>query len=79
MIFEPVLSRQPVRQPWTHERLVRERAIALGHAIDRSTKSSYNSGTNSYLTFCHPSGNTESSIVTSAWYIVAHSSHCNAS
>jgi hypothetical protein len=53
MNFEPVLSRQPARQPWTHERLVRERAIALGHAIDRSTKSSYNSGTNSYLTFCH--------------------------
>jgi len=53
MNFEPALSRQPVRPPWTHERLVRERAIALGHAIDRSTKSSYNSGTNSYLTFCH--------------------------
>src|SRR5882762_6905248 len=53
MNFEPSLSRQPVRLPWTHERLVRERAIALGHAIDRSTKSSYSSGTNSYLTFCH--------------------------
>ena len=53
MNFEPILSRQPTRQPWTHERLVRERAIALGHAIDRSTKSSYNSATNSYLTFCH--------------------------
>jgi hypothetical protein len=53
MNFEPVLSRQPIRQPWTHERLVRERAIALGHAIDRSTKSSYDSGTNSYLTFCN--------------------------
>jgi hypothetical protein len=53
MNFEPVLSRQPTRQPWAHERLVRERAIALGHAIDRSTKSSYNSGTNSYLTFCY--------------------------
>jgi hypothetical protein len=48
MNFEPVLSRQPVRQPWTHER-----AIALGHAIDCSTKSSYTSGTNSYLIFCH--------------------------
>ena len=53
MNFEPVLSRQPHRLPWTHERLVRERAIALGHAINRSTKLSYNSGTNSYLTFCH--------------------------
>jgi hypothetical protein len=53
MNFEPILSRQPIRQPWTNERLIHERAIALGHAIDRSTKSSYNSGTNSYLTFCH--------------------------
>lgn len=53
MNYEPTASRQPTRQPWTHERLVRERAIALGHAIDRSTKSSYNSGTNSYLAFCH--------------------------
>jgi hypothetical protein len=53
MNFEPSLSRQPPRQPWTHERLVRERAIALGHAIDRSTKSTYDSATNSYLTFCH--------------------------
>jgi hypothetical protein len=53
MNFEPVLSRQPHRLPWTHERLVRKCAIALGHAIDRSTKLSYNSGTNSYLTFCH--------------------------
>ena len=53
MNFEPVLSQQPHRLPWTHERLVCERAIALGHAIDYSTKLSYNSGTNSYLTFCH--------------------------
>jgi hypothetical protein len=53
MNFEPVLSWQPHRLLWTHERLVHEHAIALGHAIDRSTKLSYNSGTNSYLTFCH--------------------------
>jgi hypothetical protein len=53
MNYEPTASQQPTWQPWTHERLVRERAIALGHAIDRSTKSSYNSGTNSYLAFCH--------------------------
>jgi hypothetical protein len=53
MNYKPASSRQPTRQPWTHERLVCERAIALGHAIDRSTRSSYNSGTNSYLAFCH--------------------------
>src|ERR1700683_1403727 len=53
MNFEPVLSQQPARQLWTHAHLVHEHAIALGHKIDRSTKSSYNSATNSYLTFCH--------------------------
>jgi hypothetical protein len=53
MNLEPILTRQPTRQPWSHARLVYERAIALGHTIDRSTKSSYDSGTNSYLTFCH--------------------------
>jgi hypothetical protein len=51
--FEPTVSWQPPHQPWTHECLVRERAITLGHAIDCSTKSTYNSATNSYLTFCH--------------------------
>ena len=53
MNFEPVLSRQPIRQPWMHKRLVRVHAIAFGHAIDRSTKSSYDSATNSYLAFCN--------------------------
>jgi hypothetical protein len=53
MNFEPTVTRQPPSKPWWHERLVRERAIALGHAINRSTKASYNSATNSYLTFCH--------------------------
>ena len=53
MNYEPTASRQPTWQPWMHERLVHEHAIALGHAIDHFTKSSYNSATNSYLTFCH--------------------------
>jgi hypothetical protein len=45
-------SRQPVRQPWTLERLIHERAIALGLSIDSSTASTYTSALNSYLTFC---------------------------
>lgn len=45
-------SRQPVREPWSLERLVHERAIALGHALDKSTRASYSSALNSYLTFC---------------------------
>jgi hypothetical protein len=49
MNFEPILS----WQPWTNKRLIHKCAIALGLTIDRSTKLTYNSGTNSYLTFCH--------------------------
>jgi hypothetical protein len=44
-------SRQPARVAWSRERLLRERAIALGQAIDTSTLDSYSSALNSYLTF----------------------------
>jgi hypothetical protein len=47
-----VVSRQPHRQPWTLERLVHERAIALGSAIEPSSAASYSSALNSYLAFC---------------------------
>jgi hypothetical protein len=43
--------RQPVREVWTRERLVHERAIALGNVLDRSTLSNYSSALNSYLNF----------------------------
>ena len=52
MISSSRASRQPVREPWTLARLVHERAIALGHAVDRSTALSYSSHLQSYLTFC---------------------------
>lgn len=45
-------SRQPTRVAWTHDRLVRERAIALGQAIDPSTHLAYSSHVHSYLAFC---------------------------
>ena len=51
MIPFPTRARQPHRDPWSHERLVHERAIALGHAVDRSTIRSYSSALNSYLEF----------------------------
>jgi len=44
-------SRQPVRDVWSRERLVHERAIALGNAMDQTTLRSYGSALNSYLTF----------------------------
>jgi len=51
MISSSVHARQPSRQPWTHERLFREQAIALGQAIDNSTWKNYSSALNSYLNF----------------------------
>ena len=44
-------SRQRAREAWTRDKLLRERAIALGQAIDISTLNSYSSALNSYLTF----------------------------
>jgi hypothetical protein len=44
-------SRQPVREVWTRERLVHERAVALGNVIDKSTLYNYSSALNSYLNF----------------------------
>jgi hypothetical protein len=44
-------SRQPARAGWARDKLLRERAIFLGQAIDRSTLKTYSSALNSYLTF----------------------------
>lgn len=44
-------SRQPRRKTWSRECLLRERTIALGQAIDKSTMKTYSSSLNSYLTF----------------------------
>ena len=52
MISLTSTSRQPVRQPWTLDKLVHERSIMLGLSIDESTLSSYSSALNSYITFC---------------------------
>lgn len=45
-------SRQPARLPWAMDRLLLERSILMGMAVDLTTASSYNSAVNSYLTFC---------------------------
>jgi hypothetical protein len=44
-------SRQPKRQPWTMETLVRERALALSNSVDVSTSESYGSALNSWIAF----------------------------
>lgn len=51
MITSPIRARQPLRQAWTCERLLRECTIALGQAIDNSTWKNYRSALNSYLNF----------------------------
>ena len=44
-------SRQPTREIWTMDRLVHERAVALGNDIDKSTLKSYSSALNSFISF----------------------------
>jgi hypothetical protein len=51
MIQSNVKSKQRSRPAWTRERLLRERSLALGQAIDTSTWKNYGSALNSYLTF----------------------------
>ena len=51
MIHSKSRSRQPARAAWSWDRLLQERAIALGQAIDTSTLNTYSSALNSYLTF----------------------------
>ena len=51
MISSNVRSRQPHREVWTRERLIHERAIALGQAVPNSTWKNYGSALNSYLNF----------------------------
>ncbi|KAF9516123.1 hypothetical protein BS47DRAFT_1371823 [Hydnum rufescens UP504] len=46
------LTHQPVWAAWSLEKLAFERALALGSAVDDSSARSYNSATQSYLSFC---------------------------
>lgn len=52
MIHTTVEARQPLRDAWPMERLVYERSVNLGLALDRSTNQTYSSALNSYVTFC---------------------------
>ncbi|KAJ3506135.1 hypothetical protein NLJ89_g7033 [Agrocybe chaxingu] len=48
----PPSSRQPTRAAWSRDRLVHERAVALGFALEPSSISSYSSALQSYISFC---------------------------
>jgi len=45
-------ARQPERDAWSTERLIHERSVFLGSALDNTTFRAYSSHLNSYLTFC---------------------------
>jgi len=69
-------ARQPERQPWPMRRLLEERAIALGFALENSTAGTYSSHLNSYLTFCNMhSFPIEPTADTLSFYIVFMCSH----
>ena len=78
MIHIAHTSRQPAQQAWTLDRLIHERSILLGMAIDNSTANMYTSATNSYLTFCKLHNiPTDPTSETLSYYITFQSSHIN--
>ena len=78
MIHMTPTSRQPVRLPWTMERLIYERSILLGMALDTTTALTYSSAANSYLAFCKlhhlPVDPTPETL---SYYVTFQSAHIN--
>ena len=71
-------ARQPQREPWSRERLIHERSIALANALDSSTQITYNSHLQSYLNFCKIHDfPTDPTADTLSFYIVYMSKHIN--
>jgi hypothetical protein len=52
MLHTVTRDRQPPWTAWSREKLLGERAVALGHAVELSTFHTYNSHLQSYLNFC---------------------------
>ena len=78
MITITPTSKQPVQQPWTMDRLIYERSILLGMAIDHSTANAYTSATNLYLTFCKLHNiPIDPTVETLSYYITFQSNHIN--
>ena len=76
MNYDLPTGRQPSRLPWPMDRLLRERAIALGNTIEPSTLRTYNSALTSYLSFIHAHNlSTSPSEDTLSFYIVYMSHH----
>ena len=78
MIHSQRQSRQPAREAWSRDKLLRERAIALGQATDSSTQNSYSSALNSYLNFVRLHNlPVEPTVDTLSLYAVYMSHHIN--
>lgn len=76
MIHSQVWSRQPTQTACTLERLVHERSIALGSAIDSTSAYTYGSALNSYIEFCHLHNfSIKPTIDTFSFYVVFMSRH----
>jgi len=56
MITSGTRAKQPPRNVWPHNKLIRMCAYALGHALAPSTNTTYSSALNSYLNFCKTHG-----------------------
>lgn len=71
-------ARQPIREPWSRERLIHERSMALANALDPSTQVTYNSHLQSYLNFCKiHQFPTDPTADTLSFFIVYMSKHIN--
>jgi hypothetical protein len=64
-------SRQPSREAWSDDRLLFERAVALGCSIEPSSAATYSSAFRLYLAFCHLHNRSiEPTLDTLSFYIV---------
>ncbi|KAF7318343.1 hypothetical protein HMN09_00343100 [Mycena chlorophos] len=71
-------SRQPERAAWSDAKLVHERAICLGFALDPNSSATYTSALNSYITFCRKHNRSvEPTEDTLSFFAVYMSSHIN--
>lgn len=78
MNLPPRSSRQPIREPWTREKLIHERAITIGSSLEPGSISSYDSHLQSYIEFCRIHGfDVEPTVNTLSFYTVFMASHIN--
>src|SRR5260221_10230329 len=76
MNIATIPARQPPWQPWSHEQLVHQRALALCNSIDLSTCQNYGSACNSYLAFvCLHNFPIEPTTETLSFFVIFMSHH----